>query len=313
MTDAPSPDELSPEARDAQRELTQTAQQVARSFQRAEAVFGQSEREFAAPIAYTRARLHEIDAALAALEARGDSPDFPAAQQALTVMRRMFDASVRMMERQIVTDHRNQELASAGHAVAKEASDDAESWLIAARESALGENFRFLSVEDDLLYLLARAEVNLYLGLHHWLRSLDGIDAVLRATDEGTAITAATPEEESARARLADRFRQAMAGDEAVERELRALGPALREAWAFFEWGAQLLKKQGDWPVEARRNALADPDWQRLNGKTQLLVQLTHKMAQLPALAPFFPIPEPPVVPGEQLEWSAWPNVEAQA
>ncbi|MOA63221.1 hypothetical protein D3C78_1888770 [compost metagenome] len=48
---------------------------------------------------------------------------------------------------------------------------------------------------------------------------------------------------------------------------------------------------------------LADPDWQKLNGKAIVLGNLIPKVQAFPQIATFFPPPQAPELPFEQLEW----------
>lgn len=254
------------------------------------------------PLAFITEKLGEVQAAQQALEKQKGHADYEYAATQLRIAERMFGAAKRMMEIQGEYDRKNLALAEQGLELAANAGEDPHVWIKLDQAGMLAP-YKFTSPLENVEFLEARAQANHYFGLQHWMNSLDGIDAILRATTGQKAIVCQTRFEEAGRAKLAEIFKQAMAEDQQLTVQMGKWGTELQETMAYFDWASNALKGLQGKPADARRAVLADPEWQKLNGRVVVLATLTERVQAFPAIAEYFPKPERPELPYEQLEW----------
>jgi hypothetical protein len=143
---------------------------------------------------------------------------------------------------------------------------------------------------DDLTFLEARARLDAALLDYYWRYHAAGLEAVLRAS--GNEATPAGADEEAVNGHV-EALRQALKTDKELLIMLGRLGGELLEARALLEWGASSLKTVGQLPEGARRQALTDNDWAKLNASVQLLLTLGGRVKGIPALAALFEPLEP--------------------
>lgn len=140
----------------------------------------------------------------------------------------------------------------------------------------------------DLGYIERRTRMDVALLEYHWYRNRRGLDTVMRAAGVETPAYEAG-EEEATQAAAADALKQAMQGDKETLILVGKLGPELEEAYALLDWAKESLQTLGQLPAAAKREALADPDWAKLNGRVTQLLELAERVHTMPALAPLFP------------------------
>lgn len=306
QTDIPQ-DQLTPEQVKALGELDDMIGTLGKSFRKmrdackASLKAGEGARKFASE------KAEEMGGLLVQLEQKKGTPEYPYASQTLTIAERMFEASKTMLEIQATYDKRNLALAEQGLEMMQSAGNDPNVWLRLQESGQLAEAYKFTLPLEEPRYLEARARLNLYFGLHHWVACVDGIDVILRATVKDTAVTPQDAAEEEGRAKMAEVVRQAMAGNRELAILMGQLGTELQEAWAYFRWASDSLKGLEAMSPESRRETLLDADWKKLNGKAVLLGSLIQKVQPYREVAQFFPEPELPEVPFEQLEWQDAP------
>lgn len=303
---APSPDidpaELSPEQKQALRELEAMATQLNRQLKRARDAFQFSLKSGEGPLAHAKEQLAHIEDLQDRLGPITNDDERYAAQM-LTIMSRLFHATKRIFEIQARYDDRNLALADEALAMVQAAGSNPNAWVHLSESGMLKADFRFPLPLNDPEYMEARCQQSQYLGLQRWMACVDGIDAILRATVGGTAAACRNAEEEAGRAAMADVVKKAMGGNRELAVLLASAGAELSEAWAYFEWGAEALRRAHQLPADQKRQALSDPDWLKLHGKVAFLVGLLDKLQPYPELAQFFPTPELPEVPYEEFEW----------
>lgn len=147
----------------------------------------------------------------------------------------------------------------------------------------------------DLGYIEHRTRMDVALLDYHWYRNRRGLDVVMRAA--GVELQAyEAGEEEATQAAAAEELKQAMQGDRETAILVGKLGPELEEAYALLDWAKDSLQTLGQLPAAAKREALADPDWAKLNGRVTQLLELAERVQNVPALAPLFPYKGKPML-----------------
>lgn len=256
-----------------------------------------------APLAFAEAKLAELQGLQAQVQALPDSPEKDYAGKALKIQQRLFEGNQAMIAAQIACDQRNLEAFDKALELIDACQGNPNAWQQLQEQGLLGDDLGLAVHEEDVPYQLGRAQMNLFLGLHLWLASVDGIDGILRATDNGQAIEPRDAAEAEGRERVAEAFRQAMQADPEIARLLPGLGAELAEAFTYLEWAAPLLKAILGMPPDVQARRLADPDWKRLAGQVQAIAALLPKVQAFPALAGFFPAAREPGLPFEVLPW----------
>lgn len=140
----------------------------------------------------------------------------------------------------------------------------------------------------DLGYLEHRTRMDVALLAYHWFRNRRGLDIVMRAA--GVELRAyEAGEEEATQAAAAEELKTAMAADKETQILVGKLGPELEEGYALLDWATDSLQTLGQLAPAAKRDALADPDWAKLNARVTQLLELAERVHNVPALAPLFP------------------------
>lgn len=295
-------DELTPDQIEAVKQTRKVAAELTKSFKKMKDACQFSLADTKGPLAFAAEKVAEVKQLEQAIEKQKGTPEYVYAKTQLTIMARMFDGARRMMEVQNVYDQKNLALANQGLEMVAEAGENPAAWQ-QLHEGGLLEAYQFKLPVEDVRYMEARAQTNYYFALHYWVTCIDGIDAILRATVGDKAIEVQTKDEEAGRARIAEVFKQAMASNRELAVLLTQWGVELQEAYAYFQWAKPLLTGLEGKSPEAKKAVLADPDWQKLNGKAILLGNLIPKVQAFPEIAKFFPQPQAPELPFEQLEW----------
>jgi hypothetical protein len=146
--------------------------------------------------------------------------------------------------------------------------------------------------------------MNLGLALFHWMLNLDGIDMVLRATSGRSVVTFKTKVAEAPYKQRGDALKEAMAGDRPLALFVAKVGTDLADAEALIEWAKATLIRIQQLPDDAKRSALADEEWAKLNGSVSFLSSLAEKARAHAALAPHFAEPQPGPLPFEPTMWN---------
>lgn len=255
------------------------------------------------PLAYASEKLAEIQEQLHQVRQLPDSPDKDYAVKALVIQQRLFEGNGQMIEAQVACDRRNLEVLDKALELIGACQGNIVGWVQLQEQGILGDALPFAEHEQDLAYQIGRAQMNLFLGLHLWLASVDGIDGLLRATDNGEAIEPRDAEEKAGRERIAAEIKAAMDADPEAAKAIGSLGADLAEAFTYLEWGAPLLKAIKAMPPEAQAKRLADPDWKKLAGQVQILAGLIPKVQAWPAVARFFHAPREQALPFTLPPW----------
>jgi hypothetical protein len=294
--------ELTPDQIEAVKQTRQMASTLTKSFKKMKDACQFSLADTKGPLAFAAEKLAEVARIEKELEKQKGTPEYVYAATQITIMGRMFDGAKRMMEVQNQYDQKNLALATQGLEMATTAGDDPLAWQ-QLHEAGLMDAYKFTLPLEDVRYLEARAQTNYYFALHYWVSCIDGIDAILRATVNDRAIEVQSPEEEEGRAKIGQAVKDAMAANRDLAVLLGQWGAELQEAYAYFQWAKPLLSGLEGKTPEAKKAVLADPDWQKLNGKAILLGNMIPKVQAYPDVAKFFPQPQAPELPFEQLEW----------
>jgi hypothetical protein len=170
----------------------------------------------------------------------------------------------------------------------------------AAHAPEKGEN-PFRDPDNDPAFLEARARSDMYLAGFHWLGNLAAIDALMRVGVNEPAIACTDDAQEQACKERAETLRQAMKGNPELTIRVNRLANDLQEAYALLEWAKSCLNRLTDLPPAARKSALEDADWAKLNGKALMLGSLPEQAKAFPALAALFAPPAPPAPAEEEL------------
>ncbi|HEY9724504.1 MAG TPA: hypothetical protein V6D47_21060 [Oscillatoriaceae cyanobacterium] len=298
--------ELTPEEKEALAKLTKTAAMVTKELKHAREACKFSLEATRGPLEFVKTKLAEVADLEAQAEAKREQLDYTFVSQTLVIHRRMFEASQRMIEIQRSFDTRNLAIAEEALATLATANDDpvrmSNLW-VGLNESGKFDEVRFALPIDSPAYLEARAQMYLYLGLQHWQACLEGIDAILRATVNDTAIEPRDEAEEAQRAEAGRQVAALMKGNREAMQVLQHLGTELQEAFSYFQWAAAGLRNLKELSDDIKLARLKDADWQKLSGKTVLIIQLIDKVQPFPELAALFPPPQKPELPYEELEW----------
>lgn len=140
----------------------------------------------------------------------------------------------------------------------------------------------------DLAYLEARSRFDAATLAYHWRHHGVGLDAILRASGQA-AMPTPDAETEASHEAAAAALRTATKADKDLAILLGKLGSELDEARALFDWAQSSLRTLGQLPEPARRQALADTDWAKLNAAVQLVMLVPERAQAFPALAKLFP------------------------
>jgi hypothetical protein len=264
-------------------------------------VTARSKQQLAPCLAFAEERLAEIARLEAALEPLKQQPDQPYAATALRIQRRLFEGSRDVAAIAQAFDDRNHLIAERALGLLDACGGNPNAWARMVEEGVLDPHFSFPMAIDDPDFQRARAQTTLHLGLHLWLANIDGIDAILRATETGEALEPRDAAEAAGREAIADEVRALMDRDAGAARWLSGLGAELDEVFTYLQWASQKLRGLEGVPAEARRERMADPDWIKLAGKVQVLADLIPRARQFPDLARFFPALQPAGLPADQL------------
>lgn len=168
----------------------------------------------------------------------------------------------------------------------------------------LEENPPFKVPAEDAEYIEARCKLDLALALFHWIQNAEGIDVLMRAAVNEMVIDCQSLEEEDMRHQRAYELQSTLMRDREWAKTLGQLGLELQEARALIEWAQSNLKAIAKLPADARKHAVSDPDWAKLNAKVLFLGDIFQRFQAFPQLAKYFPKPEPTPLPYEQVAWS---------
>lgn len=119
----------------------------------------------------------------------------------------------------------------------------------------------------------------------------DGIDIVARAANGAPLMPEASPQEATARQAAADALRAASEADDELAKQLRYLGEEFAGLMALLEWGQITWRRASKAAPADKLQLLQDADWDKFNGKVQLLQELPNRVAAQPELAKLFPAP----------------------
>jgi hypothetical protein len=123
---------------------------------------------------------------------------------------------------------------------------------------------------------------------YHWFRNRRGLDVVMRAAGVETRGYEAG-DEEAAQAAAAGELKAAMGADTNAAMLVGRLGPELEEAYALLDWAKESMQTFGQLPAASKKEAYADPDWAKLNGRLHQVLELSERVQDVPALAALFP------------------------
>lgn len=185
--------------------------------------------------------------------------------------------------------------------------------LLEAASETVEEAPAFRVPIEEAEYLEARCKLDLALVLFHWIQNAEGVDVLMRATVNEMAIDCQSLEEEDMRHQRAYELQSTLMRDREWAKTLGQLGLELQETRALIEWAQSNLKSIAQLPAQARKHAVSDPDWAKLNAKVLFLGDIFQRMQAFPQLAKYFPKPEPTPLPYEQVAWSDGQNALKRA
>lgn len=169
--------------------------------------------------------------------------------------------------------------------------------------SDVPDELPFRVPQQEVGYLEVRSFLDLTLASFYCTQSVEGLDAVLRATVGLKAIQCRDAADEARCVARANALRQAMKGNKALMQLVGQLANEFQETMALLEWGQTNLRRAYELPPQEKLKALGDEDWAKLNGKVVWLGELPRKVKPFAELAPYFPEIEPPPVPFELVAW----------
>lgn len=149
---------------------------------------------------------------------------------------------------------------------------------------------------EDVAYLEHRARMDVASLDYHWYRNRRALDTAMRAA--GAELNGyEAGDEEATQAAAGEALKAAAAGDRDTQVLLGRLGTELEEAFALLDWAKDSLQTLGPLPKDAKKQALADPDYLKLNARLTFIMELPERVKDLPALAPLFPYTGPAEMP----------------
>lgn len=155
-----------------------------------------------------------------------------------------------------------------------------------------GETVLVKRAENDVRYREARITMDYYLAGFYWLSELEAIDALLRAAGADPAIVSASEAEEERRRANAEKLKQLLESNEALQVSLARVLEDLKVTQALLPWAKGALRRLADLAAEDKRTVFADPDWAKLNGLLGTLQALPETLKRYPELAAFqFAVP----------------------
>ena len=169
--------------------------------------------------------------------------------------------------------------------------------LDAMGEGDVPDYLALRSPDDDPAYHESRRRIDHALAAFLWRVNAEGIDAVLRAAGTGHAIEPLDDAEAALHEARAQDLRAAASQDPALAGMLGMLGGELAEAAELLMWAAGAFKRIDQLDGAGRRALIGASEWAKLNGKITLLRQLRARTAAWPALARWFPAPDPVALP----------------
>lgn len=142
---------------------------------------------------------------------------------------------------------------------------------------------------DDVGYREHRTRMDVALLDYHWFRNRRGLDALLRAAGIDQAGYEVPADEVEAQESAAQTVRDAVASSQEVAALIGRLGPELEEAFALLDWAKDSMQSFAQLPLAAKRDALSDADWLKVNARLQQIMELGDRVQAFPALAALFP------------------------
>lgn len=118
--------------------------------------------------------------------------------------------------------------------------------------------------------------------------NIEGIDAVLRATNQGNTINPVNEADRKKRVARGDEIKAAMAGGKLVQTQVEQLGNELKTVRELNKWGMDSFKRFATLDAAGKAAVLRDPKWTRLGDKIRVLQELHDRTANVPAMGQYF-------------------------
>lgn len=133
-------------------------------------------------------------------------------------------------------------------------------------------------------YLEAKARKTLALSRYYMRYQIEGVDALLRATDYGFTITPVDEADQAKREGRGLEIKTAAAVSKPLQAFLEQVGPELREVKDLNRWGIDTFKRYDGLEQSAKNAVVHDPSWAKLESKFPLLQELHERTGPYPAV-----------------------------
>jgi hypothetical protein len=294
MTDNQAPNPAEPEIseEEARAKLEEAVAYVGKQVSKAKKQFAYNIKLAQDRLAYANKEVEGAKEMRSKLEPHRADPEGAHHYNNSELLVRVYSATKRMMELEVGIHKHNLAVV-----------EDLEKKGEEAPDTITGElPLRYPDQDPD--YLEARVFLDVHLAMFHVLSHLEGVDLLLRVTSDQKAIEPQSEEEEAQRQAGADALKAAMKDNRELAVLVTQLGNDLAEALALLEWGKATLATIPQLPGPAKKAALEDTDWQKLNGKVVFLGELPAKAQKFPELAGLFPAEEVEPLPYDMVAWA---------
>lgn len=252
---------------------------------------GKARKQFSYNLKLAQDRLDDATREMEALQPRRvalapfkDDPEGVYHYTNVELLNRVYASVKRMMEVQVACHRHN---------------------LAIVEAEAMPERPDYRFPEKELDYMEARAFSDLYLATFHWFQHGDGVDLVLRASGQGSAVRGSSEAAEAGRQAEATAIAEASRTDRNLAVTLGQLGSELKETQQLIEWATGALSRLGGLGEDEKRAALEVPQWAKLSGKVALLGTMPERVRHLPDVAKHFRRAEAAALAYEQVAWVA--------
>jgi hypothetical protein len=252
---------------------------------------GKARKQFSYNLKLAQDRLDDATREMEALQPRRvalapfkDDPEGVFHYTNVELLNRVYASVKRMMEVQVACHKHN---------------------LAIVEADAMPERPDYRFPEKELDYMEARAFSDLYLATFHWFQHGDGVDLVLRASGQGSAVRGSSGAAEAGRQAEATAIAEASRTDRNLAVALGQLGSELKETQQLIEWATGALSRLGGLSDDEKRAALEVPQWAKLSGKVASLGTMPERVRHLPEVARHFRRAAAAALAYEQVAWVA--------
>lgn len=163
-----------------------------------------------------------------------------------------------------------------------------EAWEANLATTNRGDTTGYKVPQESVSYLEQQCRFDLAISRYLVRYNITGIDTVLRATQNGQAVTPQSDAQKAERQAAADALAKAASLSKVVQPMLDQFGQDLAAVRALNKWGMGAFGEWDKMDANARKTLLEHVGWQRMQALRPFLQQLHERSANAPPLQKVF-------------------------